>query len=456
MDTSFRRFFPALVLAMTLLTSLACGGSASDQLADAVETPNTETGAADTSDVEAGPTATARPQASPTPKPEAITIVQQGFGQDGNNLGFAFIVSNPNEGFSVESSQYQLAAYDAAGAVVKTDSGYIELLLPGQTLGVGGSVYVDDGVTVDKVEVQISPGDVVAAGPLPTFSVDKAVYTPGGFSSQVTGIITSPYKRAIENVRVSAVLYNTAGDIVGGGSTFLNFIAAGGTAGTLVPVNGSKEVAKVELYPMISALSLLAGDDGLPSGATEAAVVKQGFGQDETAVGYGFLVENPNAAFSIEGTRYHITAYAEDGTVLTVDQGFVDLLLPKQTLGVGGSLYLNEGEIVAQVVVQLLPGDFAPSEVLPFFTAENITYQPGSFSDSVTGEIVSPYAKDITNVRVSAIAYSAAGEIIGGGFTYVDFAPANGKAAVETSLTVAGEPAMLELYAATSTFSDIK
>jgi len=60
--------------------------------------------------------------------------------------------------------------------------------------------------------------------------------------------------------------------------------------------------------------------------------------------------------------------------------------------------------------------------------------------------VKSPYQKDLENIRVAAVAYDEAGNIIGGGFTYLDFVPANGQAAVEVSITTSGVPATVELY----------
>jgi hypothetical protein len=59
-------------------------------------------------------------------------------------------------------------------------------------------------------------------------------------------------------------------------------------------------------------------------------------------------------------------------------------------------------------------------------------------------------------LRVSAIVYNEAGDIIGGGFTYLDFAPANDKTAVEVSITCIGTPAKIELYATVSSLSDFE
>lgn len=122
------------------------------------------------------PTATFTPAPTPTPKPEDLTITESGFGQDERYLGFAFIVTNPNSNLAIEDAQYQIAAYDADGTVVETDSGYISLILPGQALGIGGTRILDEGVTVDKVEVQLSQGDAETADPLPSFTSDQVTY----------------------------------------------------------------------------------------------------------------------------------------------------------------------------------------------------------------------------------------------------------------------------------------
>ena len=93
---------------------------------------------------------------------------------------------------------------------------------------------------------------------------------------------------------------------------------------------------------------------------------------------------------------------------------------------------------------------------MPAFTGENVSFQADRFSSTVTGQIVSPYTKDVTNVKAMAVAYNEAGEIVGGGFSYVDFVPAGGKAAVEVQVVVTGTPAKVELYATVSSLSDLK
>ncbi|HID34470.1 MAG TPA: hypothetical protein EYP25_07875 [Anaerolineae bacterium] len=463
----------ALAIAVLLLVSLACGSSTTEQLQDVVVPTATavkvgveptqeqelEEQPIDVTPTEALPTETplpTDPPPTPTPEPEPITVTNFGFGQDGRSVGFAFIVENPNMGLAFEDSQYQLAAYDENDVVVETDSGYINLLLPGQSLGVGGDLFLDEGVTVSKIEVQLNAGNPEPTEPIPTFTVESVAYHAGDHFSHATGVINNPYDIDLTNLRVSAIVYDETGNIIGGGYTYQNFILANGSNGTEVSVTSAGNVARIELYPTLSSLSLFSSDEELPDGASEIQLVNYGFGQDGRRAGFGMIIENPNSGYAVENSQYQLTAFATDGTVLVTDEGYINLLLPEQLLGLGGDLFLGEGMEIDHVEVQIKAGEYVESETIPLFTYENATYQPGSYSSKVTGLVVSPYTSDITNLRVSAIAYDENGEIIGGGDTYLDFAPANGKAAVEVSVTVNGTPFSVELFATVTSLSDFE
>ncbi|MBP7694484.1 MAG: hypothetical protein KA764_21365, partial [Anaerolineales bacterium] len=182
----FRLLAPVAVLISLLTSSLACGSSTTEQLAEAAATPTAaevqpaaENTPAPAAPLEAQPPATEAATdvpPSPTPEPQALQLAAQGFGQDGRQVGYAFIVTNPNPGLAIESSQFQVAFYNADGTVLETDSGYLELMLPGQKLGVGGVVFLDEGATAAKLEVQLSDGDPLATEPLPGFTVAAVQY----------------------------------------------------------------------------------------------------------------------------------------------------------------------------------------------------------------------------------------------------------------------------------------
>ena len=447
-----------------LLISLACGSSTAEQLASAVpdtQIPSQPSGNSPiTEEAQSGqPTIASQidqPTLTPSPQPEPISLISQGLGQDGQELGFGFVIYNPNSSYAYESSQYQIAVYNAEGTVIETDSSYIELILPGQQLGIGGTLYLDEGVTASRIDVQINAGEARVSDLSETFSVDKVTYVPDEYFPQVRGVILNPYNKDITDLRVSAILYDDAGNIIGGGRTYLNFIQANNTTGISLSVSSNGNISRVDLFPTISGLSDLASDNPLPEGASNLVLSKQGFGQDGEELGYGILVENQNQNYVLESTMYHVTAYGEDDTVLGVSEGYIDTILPGQILGIGDNMYLDQGVIVSRIDAQIKQGNFNAANIIPSFTAENATFLPDQYFPKVTGEIVSPYSKDVTNLRVTALAYNEAGDIIGGGYTYLDFIPANSKSAVSVSITVAGIPAKVELFATVSSLSDIE
>ena len=341
------------------------------------------------------------------------------------------------------------------GAVVETDSGYIAFLLPRQQIGVAGTLYLDEGVTLSRIEVQLSQGKATAFESTAWIEAGQVRYIEGSYSRFATAVLSNPFERDITNLIVSAVAYDDAGQIIGGGFTYLNFLPAGGATGARVSIEGLSQVARVEVYATLSGLSTLDTARAQAADAQAVMLIDAGFGQDGQNAGYGFLARNPNANYAVERSMYRLTAYAADGTVVSAEEGYIELLLPGQTLGVGGDMYLAENVAIERVEAQVYPGQYVQSETLPFFDAENVMYLAGDYASRVTGQILNPYAKDITQMRVSAIAYDAAGKIVGG-FTFLDFAPANGKAAVEVRVTTAGAPARVELHAAVSGLSAFK
>ena len=94
---------------------------------------------------------------------------------------------------------------------MKSDSGYIELLLPGQKFGVAGTTSLNSADQIaDHIEVQVKPGDYTAAEAQSGFAADKVTYTKTPYTSKITGIIKSPYKQDASNVKAYALAYDAA------------------------------------------------------------------------------------------------------------------------------------------------------------------------------------------------------------------------------------------------------
>lgn len=414
-------------------------------------------------------TAPIRPVATQPPtatlaSEEAVSItlelVKQGYSevQSYDEVAYGFIVENPNDDNAVINSQYSVTVFQGAD-ILETDSGYIDYVLPGQQLGVGGSVFIPSGRDADSIVVEISAGE--SADPVldPGFTVDLIRYYPDSLFPSATGVISTASDVSLQDFEVFAIGYDAAGAIIGGGYTFVSFILAGGTTGVEVTVSSGEEPASVELYPVVTSLTIFGLNDTISPDAEPLRIVADGFGPSTfvNELGWGLIVENPNPTLAAETTAYQATAYAADGSVLGVYSSFISLLLPGERLGLGGSFYVPPETTAERLEFEVLGRYFSetsiPADVL---TSVDVAYVPDEFSPKVTGTIQNSLSRELSDVEVYAVAYNAAGQIIGGGFTFIDLIEAEGEAAVEVTIAAGEESATVELFATVGSLAEIE
>lgn len=369
----------------------------------------------------------------------------QGFGQQDTRVGYAFLVHNPDAEQAVQNAEYRLTAYDAAGTALSSDAGPIVLVLPGETLGIGGTLTVAADTTVARVGIELQGGSRAAVRSSPPLSVDTIRYHVTVDGATASGVVHNPFAGTVSDIRVSAVAYDTADRIVGGGAGYVSFVPATGQLGNIVALDATGAVARVEMYAAFSEKSaVIAPGEGVAAGALPPVLTSQGFGQAGRQLGYGLLLTNPNPDHVAQGSHYQVTAYAADSSVLATDAGRVELLRPSETLGVAGVVALEADEAVARIETHLLPDRVLMSGQIPAFEISDVAYQ----SDGrVTGQVVSPYPQRVTAVRVTAIAYNAAGAIVGGGYTTLGVIAPKDREAVDIPVVTAGMPARVALYA---------
>jgi hypothetical protein len=393
----------------------------------------------------------------------ALQLIAQGFGQEESaeaasttRVGYAFLVRNNDPERALQSSAYRVMAQDAANNVLASDDGPIVFILPGQTLGIGGTLFVPGAQQVAKLVVQLGAGELTKVRSSPFLSVEHVRYDAAP-SATVSGVIHNPFERNITDLRISAVAYDADDRIVGGGFSYLAFIPASGSLGVITSLNRAAEIARVELYPSLSSQSAVTWpDEGLPPGGRPLTRGAYGFGQRGTQLGYAFLLENPNEALVVREIHYHVTAYNAMGEVLATDDGRLDVLLPGEKLGVGGNLLLDHEEPIRQVEVAILPGKYQLSAGIPPFRVVDAVYHDDVVQPYATGRLTNPYTQNATHLRLSAVAYNASGEIIGGGYAPLESAPAQGEVTAEVPVVSSEVPARVELYATRTTLTKME
>lgn len=396
------------------------------------------------------------PAAAPTREPDPPRLLEYGFGQDGKDVAYAFVVENPNPDIALERAGYELTAFDSQGEIARSSSGTIRFLAPGERLGAANRFNVDEGVVIERLVIEITPGRAAPAAEPVSFSASDLAYYPGDIASIVTGIIHAGHAENVTDVRLSAILYGEDGQIIGGGYAFVNFIPANDSTGVRVIVVSQGEVGEVALYPALSALSRRSA--GMDAAEGEDLLVwDQGFGQRRRQVGYGFLVENTHVTHAVAESRHRTVFFNEAGVVIGVDDGSIELLLPGQRAGLAGRVFLPEGEQAATMRVQLYHGErremdeveetrpFQASFTRPIRPADG-TLTADTFSQWATGALANPYDRAVTWLRVSAIVYDEAGAIVGGGYRFLDL-PAGQTMEAELMITASETAVRAELYA---------
>ncbi len=187
-----------------------------------------------------------------------------------------------------------------------------------------------------------------------------------------------------------------------------------------------------------------------PTTSQALNLIAQGFAHsnsNRSIVTFALVVANPDEELAVENAPYQVTAYDEAGTVLNKVSGKIGIVFPGARLGVAENMTVPDNTDVAKLDVQIGSGEIKSFELSgsPFIT-EQANYVPHQLAPEVTGIVKSSLGQDVENAHVVAILYDESGTIIGGGFTFGVFIPANGQVAVDIYVATTAKPAKIELY----------
>lgn len=184
-----------------------------------------------------------------------LKIQDYGFVQDSLQVGGGFLVQNITDKV-IKDSQYLVTVYEADGTVSNIAYGKIDILFPGETLGVSpGAIPLFTGAMPSKVDVTVLPGEFtehpLAKSPLIAESTEFEIVD---LFPRVTVMIKNTLNSRITDLFLYVLLYNEKDEIVGGGTAFPENIEPGGSVGVYVPVNyvGTTAPARIEAYPVIT------------------------------------------------------------------------------------------------------------------------------------------------------------------------------------------------------------
>jgi hypothetical protein len=168
------------------------------------------------------------------------------------NVG-SYIV-NPNINGGATSAKYKMSLYDSAGVFITERTGNLTIYPRRNTLAFQPSVDTGKRIPTKATFELISPpvwfksSDVLGG-----LAIVDRKYSEDQNTSSLEVVLENKNLEPYNNLLVSAVLYDEAGNTIGFSQTRIDYISGGGreVAPYTWPVNRGGKVAKIEVLPII-------------------------------------------------------------------------------------------------------------------------------------------------------------------------------------------------------------
>jgi hypothetical protein len=362
------------------------------------------------------------PTPEPTKVPDGLVALENSHWiQDDSTVFVGYLFENPASDILYENVEFTIRLLGRDGNLIDSGHVFLPWFFPNETRGVVYTFWLaDESVAVDSVAVdwtfegKLSPEEF--ANP---FTSDNVVYWDNDGFPIVTGRVVNQSGTTYREIRVDMVGYDSSGVIVGGGSTYIDFIHLNDYMGFHGYVDVFGDVTRVEVFPTLTISSLVVDKTDFYS---EISVLDFYFYEDD--FGYmmgGMVVQNETDAV-LRNSMVYVTFYDADGNIATVGSIFVDMILPGETLGISPWISIVPEETSGRDLdILFLPGETDPGYELssnPFRV--NSATVTGDFNNYVRVNFTNTYSKQVSELDVYVLVYNAAGEIIGGGSAWTD------------------------------------
>lgn len=208
-----------------------------------------------------GSSAPAQTSSSPT----SLQVVGGGYSDtvsDGQrDLNYVALIKNPNPSRTFDQAEVDLDFLSASGTVVASEQEFANYILPGSTMAVIGDDVDVPATRIAKLQVRVaSPLDWinVSTPPAEFTTSTKSFHTATSFGTyELKAVVNlkSSFTKPVSKAAVALVYYNAKGKIVGGTSTWANYVPAGGKALVTFDEFPGAPVARVRAFAALDNIS---------------------------------------------------------------------------------------------------------------------------------------------------------------------------------------------------------
>ena len=356
------------------------------------------------------------------PPPATVVVVSSGFSQSSTSLtevDYGVVLRNTSPDRDARNVQVTVNAVDATNAVLDTDAATVPTIPAGSTYYFGGrSRYPGNAVTA-RLEVVAQVGESVAAGgPLPSAAnvrIEPSALGGVEVLGEVKNTAASPLS---SSARITAVLYDSHGKVVGGGYAYPGSdVPPGARIGFEVFArsvsSAAAATAQVSIEPQYDAAS--------PASAL-VTVIKQGSSEAASSstreLDYGVVLRNVSPDRDVKGVHVTVNALDAQNVVIRSESTWLEAVAADSTYYFGGWLFHSTSQTTTalEVFVQA-DGSAAKAVVQP--VPANVRVQPVLGGVQVLGEASNVASAPLSSLSlITAVLFDAGGNVVGGGLAF--------------------------------------
>lgn len=231
-------------LAIIALVVGACGGSKGET---AAETVTVTVSASETTTTETTTSATESTSTASTPtesKEATVAVGKMGVAQGSQGeVGYGLVLKNLSTTEDAIDVTVTVNILNAAGDILTTEAERVNVIPAGSTYYLGGETYINKNGKATKIEPIVDVGSSEkAAYRLPKVTKVKLTneeYIGLKVSGEVENTLTQPLSQL---AKISAVVFDAKGNVLGGGFAFLDANLPPGTRAGFETANGTGAV----------------------------------------------------------------------------------------------------------------------------------------------------------------------------------------------------------------------
>jgi hypothetical protein len=197
-------------------------------------------------------------------------------------------------------------------------------------------------------------------------------------------------------------------------------------------VEGSRAEPEAEPDPEPEAESVPEAEPEPESQREDIEIVEYGYStfldfSDETRASWAVILTNPNERLWIaESTDVTVTLLDDGGSVLASYSNSAPAILPGQSVALADSAY-DDVAGVEEMRVQARTRNWEREEGdFGTFETSGVNLRDDDWGWVVTGSLSSTFDTDFDDVYAVTVLRDSDGALLGGGYTFIDFVPADG------------------------------